>query len=173
MKEPKAKRLTPKQMLLVETLLAHDKISIREAGIQAGYSAQTAEQIASQTLKRPHVRAYYDEQLAARSKRTGIDADYVLQRLADIEQMDVGDIFDADGKMLPLQRWPKIWRQNVKEIDLKTGKIKLQDKLRTLELIGKHVGVRAFAEQIEVTDMTGIAARIEKARKRAQESEQS
>lgn len=173
MKEPKAKRLTPKQMLLVETLLAHDKISIREAGIQAGYSPNTAEQIASQTLKRPHVRAYYDEQLAARSKRTGIDADYVLQRLADIDQMDIADIYDTDGKMLPVVKWPKIWRQNVKEVDLKTGKIKLQDKLRTLELIGKHVGVRAFAEVLEVNDTTGIAARIEKARKRAQESEQS
>lgn len=172
MTEPKHKRLTPKQMLLVETLLAHEKISVKEAGIQAGYSPNTAEQIASQTLKRPHVRAYYDEQLAARSKRTGIDADYVLQRLADIDQMDVADIYDHDGELLPIKQWPKIWRQMVKEVDLESGKIKMQDKLRTLELIGKHIGVRAFAEQIEVTDTTGIAARIEKARKRAQENNQ-
>ena len=173
MKEPKEKRLTPKQMLLVETLLAHEKISIGAAGIQAGYSAKTAEQIASRTLAIPHVRAYYDEQLAARSKRTGIDADYVLQRLADIDQMDIADIYDDEGKILPVAKWPKIWRQNVKEVDMATGKIKLQDKLRTLELIGKHVGVRAFAEVLEVTDTTGIAARIEKARKRAQESDKS
>lgn len=172
MTEPKAKRLTPKQLLLVETLLAHDKISIREAGIQAGYSPKTAEQIASRTLVIPHVRAYYDEQLAARSKRTGIDADYVLQRLADIDQMDIADIHDDKGALLPVRQWPKIWRQMVKEVDMATGKIKLQDKLRTLELIGKHVGVRAFAEQIEVTDTTGIAARIEKARKRAQTDNQ-
>lgn len=172
MTEPKAKRLTPKQLLLVETLLAHEKISIREAGIQAGYSHKTAEQIASRTLVIPHVRAYYDEQLAARSKRTGIDADYVLQRLADIDQMDIADIHDAEGGLLPVRQWPLIWRQMVKEVDMATGKIKLQDKLRTLELIGKHVGVRAFAEQIEVTDTTGIAARIEKARKRAQAGNQ-
>lgn len=171
MKEPKAKILTPRQMALVDIMLTREQISVAEAGRLAGYSLKTSEQTATRALALPHVRAYYDEQLAARSKRTGIDADYVLQRLADIDQMDIADIYDDEGKMLPVVKWPKIWRQNVKEVDLKTGKIKLQDKLRTLELIGKHVGVRAFAEVLEVTDTTGIAARIEKARKRAQGSD--
>lgn len=164
------KRLTPKQLRLVEILLTTENISIEAAGVQAGFSAKTAAQIASRTLALPHVRAYYDEQLAARGKRTGIDADYVLQRLAEIDLMDVGDIFDADGKLLPVKEWPKVWRQMVKEVDMKTGKIKLQDKLKTLELMGKHVGVRAFAEQIEVTDTTGTAERLAKARKRVAEA---
>lgn len=172
MTEAKTKRLTPLQMRLVEIVLASETISQREAGIEAGYSPRTAEQVASRTLALPHVKAYYDEQLAARAKRTGIDADYVLQRLAAIETMDVADIYDKDGKLLPVPKWPKIWRQMVKEVDLKTGKIKMQDKLRTLELMGKHVGVRAFAEQIEVTDVTGVAARMAKARKRVQDNDQ-
>jgi phage terminase small subunit len=162
----KTKRLTAKQLALVEVLLTTEKISIEAAGVKAGFSAKTAAQIASRTLALPHVKAYYDEQLAARAKRTGIDADYVLQRLADIDQMDIADLYDERGEMLPVHKWPRIWRQNVKEVDLKTGKIKLQDKLRTLELIGKHVGVRAFAEQIEVKDTTGLAARLNKAKKR-------
>lgn len=172
MTEAKTKRLTPLQMRLVEIVLASETISQREAGIEAGYSPRTAEQVASRTLALPHVKAYYDEQLAARAQRTGIDADYVLQRLAAIETMDVADIYDQDGKLLPVPKWPKIWRQMVKEVDLKTGKIKMQDKLRTLELMGKHVGVRAFAEQIEVTDVTGVAARMAKARKRVQDNDQ-
>lgn len=159
-------------MRLVEIVLAHETISQREAGIEAGYSPRTAEQVASRTLALPHVKAYYDEQLAARAKRTGIDADYVLQRLAAIETMDVADIYDKDGKLLPVPKWPKIWRQMVKEVDLKTGKIKMQDKLRTLELMGKHVGVRAFAEQIEVNDVTGVAARMMKARRRVLDNDQ-
>lgn len=162
----KTKRLTAKQRALVDVLLTTEKISVEAAGVKAGFSAKTAAQIASRTLALPHVKAYYDEQLAARAKRTGIDADYVLQRLADIDQMDIADLYDEHGKMLPVHKWPRIWRQNVKEVDLKTGKIKLQDKLRTLELIGKHVGVRAFAEQIEVKDTTGLAARLTKAKKR-------
>ncbi|MNY79444.1 hypothetical protein D3C86_2200870 [compost metagenome] len=48
----------------------------------------------------------------------------------------------------------------VKEVDMKTGKVKFHDKLRALELIGKHVNVNAFREQvnhtgdINFTDMT-------------------
>lgn len=170
--ETKLKRLTARQRKLVDTLMTHENITQQEAGVIAGFSSAMSNGAVSKTLALPHVRAYYDEQLAKRAKRTGIDADYVLKRLADIDQMDIADLYDDEGNILPIREWPKIWRQNVKEIDLKNGKIKVQDKLRTLELIGKHVGVRAFTEQIEVTDTAGIAERMMKARKRAAEASQ-
>jgi phage terminase small subunit len=165
--DPTQKRLTEKQLALVNALLTAEKISIEAAGVKAGFSPKTAAQIASRALALPHVAAYYQAELAKRAERTGIDADYVLQRLASIDAMDVGDIYDDDGKLLPIKQWPALWRQMVKEVDMKTGKVKLQDKLKTLELIGKHVGVKAFSEQIEVTDSTGIAARMLAARDRA------
>jgi phage terminase small subunit len=147
--DPTKKRLQPKQLALVDILLKTETISVAEAGRQAGYSAKNAEQTASRALVLPHVAAYYQAQLAKRAQRTGIDADYVLTRLAAIDTMDVADIYDDEGKLLPIKQWPLLWRQMVKEIDMKTGKVKLQDKLRTIELIGKHVGVRAFAEQVQ------------------------
>lgn len=166
------RRPTPKQLALVDIMLTRENISVAEAGRLAGFSEKNAAQTASRALALPHVQAYYQQQLAARSKRTGIDADYVLRRLAEIDEMDIADIYDAEGKILPVHKWPKVWRQNVKEVDIKTGKIKLQEKLRTLELIGKHVGVRAFAELVEITDTTGIADRMAKAKKRAGKSPQ-
>lgn len=164
--EQKQKRLTQKQLKLIEVLMANDGITLKDAGVMAGYSSAASHGAVCKALSLPHVKAYYDEQLAARAKRTGIDADYVLTRLAAIDDMDLADIYDANGKLLPVLKWPKIWRQMVKEVDLKTGKIKMQDKLRTLELIGKHVGVRAFAELVEISDTTGLAERMSKARKR-------
>lgn len=161
------KRCTPRQMALVDILLTTENISYKEAGERAGFSQKNAEQTASRALKLPHVKAYYEQQLAARSKRVGVDADYVLKRLSDIDRMDVGDIIDEHGKLKPIHKWPAIWRQMVHSFDIKAGKIRLPDKLRNLELIGKHIGVRAFAEQVEITDTTGIAERMEKARKRA------
>lgn len=149
--DPAKKRLTWKQLALVDALLTSEKMGIEAAGIQAGFNKSSAAQAASRALALPHVAAYYQEQLSKRAERTGIDADYVLQRLASIETMDVGDIFDHDGELLPIKQWPLIWRQMVKEVDMKTGKVKLQDKLKTLELIGKHVGVKAFSEQVEHT----------------------
>lgn len=165
--DPTQKRLTQKQLALIEVLMSTPGISLRDAGAKAGYSSAASHGAVAKALTLPHVKAYYDAQLAKRAERTGIDADYVLQRLAAIETMDVADIYDHDGALLPVKQWPLIWRQMVKEVDLATGKIKMQDKLRTLELIGKHVGVRAFAEQIEVKDTTGQADRMRRARERA------
>jgi phage terminase small subunit len=168
--DPAKRRLQPKQLALVDILLKTETISVAEAGRKAGYSAKNAEQTASRALALPHVAAYYQSQLAKRAERTGIDADYVLRRLASIDTMDVGDIYGDDGKLLPIKQWPVLWRQMVKEVDMVTGKVKLQDKLKTLELIGKHVGVRAFSEQIEVTDSTGLAARMLAARARSKKA---
>lgn len=166
------KRLLPRQLKLVEIMLTRENITVTEAGVLAGFSEKTAAQTASRTLELPHVKAYYQAQLAARSKRVGMDADYVLKRLGEIDQMDLADILQEDGKLKPVHKWPKIWRQMINSIDLKTGKIRLPDKLKNIELIGKHIGVRAFTEQLEITDTTGIAERMEKARKRSGKAQQ-
>lgn len=166
MTDTKERRLTQKQLRLVEALMTNESITQQDAGVIAGYRSSKNNGAVSKALSLPHVRAYYEDQLAKRVKRTGIDADYVLKRLADIDQMDIADIYDEEGQLLPVVKWPKVWRQNVKEVDLKTGKIKLQDKLRTLELIGKHIGVRAFAEVLELTDETGLGERLRKAKER-------
>ena len=94
---------------------------------------------------------------AEREERTKIDADYVLKRLVEIDQMDVLDIMDDDGNVKPLRDWPKIWRQyisNIETISMDDGegwlkKIKWPDKVKNLELLGKHVSVGAFKDKIE------------------------
>ena len=71
--------------------------------------------------------------------------------------MDVLDIMDENLNMKPLKEWPKIWRQyinNVESIELSDGegwlkKIKWPDKVKNLELLGKHVSVGAFKDKIE------------------------
>jgi|SRR5215217_1819150 len=170
MADKKLKNLTPLQLGLVEALLTNEGISQREAGIKAGYGKNPNAAV-TKALSLPHVKAYYEAELAKRAKRTGIDADYVLKRLAAIETMDIGDIYDDEGKLLPIKQWPLLWRQMVKEVDLKTGRIKMQDKLQVIKLMGSHIGVRAFAELLEVTDNSGLGARMELARRRKKAAE--
>jgi phage terminase small subunit len=45
-------------------------------------------------------------------------------------------------------------------------KIKLSDRVRRLELIGKHVRVNAFQEQVVVSDLGGLADRLTRAKQR-------
>lgn len=105
-----------------------------------------------------------------RLKRTQVDADYVLKRLVEIDQMDVLDIMNDDYSFKPIGEWPVIWRQyvsnieNVEEFDgfgedrVQSGwlkKIKWPDKIKNLELLGKHVAVGAFKDKLEVTGANG------------------
>lgn len=135
-------------------------LNATQAAIRAGYAKKGAKDQAYQLMQMPEVAEAIEKAMGERNKRLQVDADYVLQRLVEIDQLDLADIFDGDGKMLPIGQWPLIWRQMVKEVDTKTGKVKFHDKLRALELIGKHVNVNAFREQvnhtgeINFTDMT-------------------
>ncbi len=99
-------------------------------------------------MQNPEVAAAIAAGMEARNKRLQVDADYVLKRLTAIDQMDLAEIHGDDGKLLPIKQWPLIWRQMVKEVDMKTGKVKFHDKLRALELLGKHVDVNAFRENV-------------------------
>lgn len=88
-----------------------------------------------------------------------VDARYVLRRLVEIDRMDVIDIIDNDDTLKPIAEWPLVWRQFIQQFDveelfagkgdkrLKIGllkKVKWPDKIRNLELLGKHIDVNAF-----------------------------
>lgn len=139
--------LTAKQQAFVIEYLVD--LNATQAAIRAGYSKRGAKDQAWQLMQRPDIEAAVAAAMEARNKRAQVDADYVLQRLTAIDQMDLAEIHGEDGKLLPIRQWPIIWRQMVKEVDMKSGKVKFHDKLKALELIGKHVNVNAFRDQVE------------------------
>lgn len=147
--------LTPKQQRFVEEYLID--LNATQAAIRAGYSEKTANEQGSRLLANVSISEAIAEAQAKRSERTKIDADYVLQRLVAIDQMDVLDIMDDKMQMRPLSEWPPVWRQyinNVESVELAEGavwlkKIKWPDKVKNLELLGKHVDVGAFKDKVE------------------------
>lgn len=147
--------LTPKQQRFVEEYLID--LNATQAAIRAGYSEKSAQEIGAENLSKPMVAKAIQEALQERSERVQIDADYVLKRLVEIDQMDVLDIMDDDGNIKPLRDWPKIWRQyisNIETISMDDGegwlkKIKWPDKVKNLELLGKHIFVGAFKDKVE------------------------
>jgi phage terminase small subunit len=152
-----------------------------EAAIRAGYSRRSAKAQASQLLAIPEVQAAVSEAQSSRSARTKIDADAVLQRLADAVQADLLDLHDDDGNLKPMKDWPLIWRQGlvagleVEELFEGRGedrehigrlrKVKLADRTKLLELLGKHVGVRAFRDQVGISDPNGDPLKFETIRR--------
>ncbi|AVZ04260.1 terminase small subunit [Acinetobacter pittii] len=132
-------------------------LNATQAAIRAGYSEKTANEIGAENLAKPSIAKAIQDALKERSERVQIDADYVLKRLVEIDQMDVLDIMDDDGNVKPLRDWPKIWRQyisNIETISMDDGegwlkKIKWPDKVKNLELLGKHISVGAFKDKVE------------------------
>ena len=138
-------------------------LNATDAAIKAGYSEKTARSQGSRLLTNVDIQKAIQQAKAEREERTKIDADYVLKRLVEIDQMDVLDIMDDDGNVKPLRDWPKIWRQYISNIETISmdddkgwlKKIKWPDKVKNLELLGKHVSVGAFKDKIEHTGPNG------------------
>lgn len=139
-------------------------LNATQAAIRAGYSEATAQEQGSRLLSNVMVAAAIKEALDARAERTQINADYVLNRLVEIDNMDVLDIIDDKMSLKPVHQWPKVWRQYLSGFDVAEmfegrgddremvgilKKIKWPDKVKNLELLGKHVGVQAFKDRVE------------------------
>lgn len=173
--------LTPKQSAFVREYLID--LNGTKAAIRAGYSKKSADEIAAQLMKRPHVKAAVEAAIAKRSQKTEIDAEWVLNRLALEADADVADIYFENGALRPVHDWPKIWRQGlvagIEHVEVKdhegnaTGdvivKLRLSERLRRVELIGKHIRVNAFQETVNVKGLDTLADRLERAAKRAGE----
>ncbi|WP_395490872.1 terminase small subunit [Cedecea davisae] len=157
-----------------------------QAAINAGYSHKTAAKFASQNMRDERVQKRIAELMAERNKRLCVSADYVLLRLVEIDKMDVLDILNDDGGLRPVSEWPKVWRTSISAMDInritmamKEGeddiestlqKVKWPDKVKNLELIGKHVDVMAFKERLDVNVNVTIADRMAAARRRLAKS---
>lgn len=156
--------LTDKQATFVEEYLKD--LNATQAAIRAGYSAKTAQEQSSRLLSNVMVSAAIAEARAARSERTRIDADWVLTRLAEEADADIADLYDEHGGLKPVKEWPLIWRKGlvagIETVSERVGedkygkpefatihKVKLSDRVKRLELIGKHIDVQAFKDRVE------------------------
>ncbi|ALY55745.1 terminase small subunit [Pseudomonas aeruginosa] len=166
--------LTKKQRLFVDEYLID--LNATQAAIRAGYSTRRATEIGYQLLQRPEVAQAIQAAMAERSKRTEVEADYVIRRLREIDEMDVLDILEDDGSFRSIRDWPRAWRQFLSGIEIAElfegrgddrriagvlRKVKWPDKLRNLELLSRHVGTESAALDLELK-------RLDVAKKRAE-----
>lgn len=152
--------LTDKQEMFCREYLID--LNATQAAIRAGYSTKTANRTASENLSKPDIQSRIAELKAQRNDLVGINATYVLNRLVEIDQMDVLDILKDDMSLKPVSEWPSSWRRYLSGFDVAEmfegrgedremvgllKKIKWPDKVKNLELLGKHIDVMAFKEQ--------------------------
>ena len=140
--------LTEKQRRFVDEYLID--LNATQAAIRAGYSVKTADKQGYQLLEKTRVAEAISEKMAERSRRTGVNQDRVVMELAKIAFVNAADVIDSDDATIKAgataDDTAAIQSVKVKVIPTKEGEgvereIRLNDKLKALELLGKHLGM--------------------------------
>lgn len=157
----------------------------RRAAMAAGYSTKSADQMGYQLLKHPLVREYLRKGIQKNTKRNNISADRVLQEIAKVAFASLGAFMsiDKDGNI-------QFKLQNNKKLDAKADplgvlsqfeqetymdgrgenaqlvkktKIKLLDKMKALDMLGRYLmlfdGAGASEDPITTAQKIGAALR--------------
>ena len=147
--------LNPKQQRFCEEYMID--LNATQAAIRAGYSVATASEQASRLLGNVKVSREIEKLQAIQSRRTGITADRVLIELAKIAFVDPDRVINAnDGTVkadASADDRAAIQGVKVKQSTSQTGdsfeaEVKLYDKTRALELLGKHLGL--FSDKVDL-----------------------
>ncbi|BBF92842.1 terminase small subunit [Blastochloris tepida] len=160
-------------------------LNATKAAIRAGYSARTANPQGPRLLGNPEIQAAIVAAMAERCEQTKIDASWLLKRLVAEAEADLADLYDENNRLRPIEEWPPIWRQGlvagveVEELFEGRGedrrqvgvvrKVRLSDRVKRIELIGKHIDVSAFQENVNLTGVDDLAGRLSRASQRLAE----
>lgn len=139
-------KLTEKQQRFVDEYLID--LNATQAAIRAGYSVRTADKQGWQLLEKTRIAEAISEKMAERSKRTGINQDRIVLELAKIAFVNAADVIDPESAIIKAGATADDTAA-IQSVKVKKGKkgegvereIRLNDKLKALELLGKHLGM--------------------------------
>lgn len=155
-----AKKLSAKQQAFIDEYLID--LNAYQAAIRAGYAESTALAQSYAWVgkdrnqcpeKMRHVWDAVKARMDERSKRVQIEADDVVRQLARMGIADPRRLFHSDGRVkapheldddiaMAIQSVDTETRTDRDGITTVTYKYKLADRVKPLELIGKHLGKR-------------------------------
>lgn len=157
-------KLTPKQMRFVDEWLID--FNGKQAAIRAGYSAKTAEATAARLLRNVKVQAEIARRQKDLQRRTEVSQERVVKELARVAFADATDYVQVETRTVEKNDGTELSYQAVTLTEtaelsadqraaiagIKQGangvEVKLHDKIKALELLGRHIGM--FNDKLEV-----------------------
>ena len=125
--------MTDKQEIFCDEYLIDENAT--QAAIRAGYSNKTAGQIGCQLLKKVHIQRCIEEKKLARSKRTHVNQDYVINNFVTVANrcMQAEPVMEKiDGEWVKTGEW----------------KFDSAGANKALESLGRHLGM--FTDNVTV-----------------------
>lgn len=156
--------LNRKQQLFVAEYLVD--LNATQAALRAGYSVRTAFRSGAQNMQKPAIKAAIDAEIEKRKARINITADSVVKELALIGFANMADFIVIDGgggiQAIPLDELAEGKARIIKKVKEKrvirtvkgtkdkpdgeeildaTYEFELCDKVKSLELLARHLGL--------------------------------
>ena len=110
------KKLKAKHEVFCREFLVN--LNATQAAIRAGYVSRRAHVTGAELYGKPEIRARINKLKQERIDQLGIDANYVLMRLAGNDRFNVPDILEDDLSIKPLSAWPESWRRYLSGFNL-------------------------------------------------------
>ena len=154
--------LTDKQHRFCEEYLANG-YNGTQAAISAGYSEDSARQLASDTLSKPYIQTYLEDRKAQIAARLEVNQDRILRELSRIAFSDIRKLYNVDGALKSVHDLDddaacvlasvETYEERIEgEAVGENKKVKVYDKLKAIETINKMLGYNAPDKSV----VTGI-----------------
>lgn len=155
--------MTQKQKRFIEEYLID--LNATQAAIRAGYSPDTSKSIGSENLTKPDIQARIAKAMAERSKRTGVNADRVVIELAKIAFVNAVEVIDPKTATVK-EGASSDDTAAIQSVKVKTfgedgleREIKMADKIKALELLGRHLGM--WNDKLQVSGIKEEQAKLD------------
>jgi phage terminase small subunit len=139
-----AGKMTPKMQKFVDEYLVD--LNATQAAIRAGYSKKTAYSIGVSNLKKPEIQAAIQKRQKSAAEKLEITRERVLKELASIGFAKATDFLTIQSGRVLIKDSDDVAADKLAALaSVKEGmygvEVKLADKARALEMLGKYLGL--------------------------------
>ncbi len=125
--------MTDKQKRFCEEYMVD--LNATQAAIRAGYSENSAQQIASENLSKPVIQQYIQSELEKQKSERIADITEVLEGLTKIVRFDKKEIYDENGGLLSIHKMPDDHRFAIQQLESE----EIKDRYGNIEGYSKKV----------------------------------
>ena len=137
----------------------------RQAAVAAGYAPKNAAITASKLLTNPNIQKEVEAALTRVTDKAEVTAARVLQEISRLAFVDMNQMYDEKGQLLPLHKMPEDVRRalaGVESEEVRIGgkvrarvkKVRMTSKERALEMLAKHF--KLLTEVVESKNQTAV-----------------
>ena len=150
-----------------------------QAAIRAGYSTDSAKEIASENLTKPNIKAKINKLIKEQLDSLKVDSKLILREILNAAMVNIADAYDENGKLKDLCDMPESLQKAITSVEINelydgtgkdreqigyTKKIKIDSRLKALELLGKNK--KLFTDILKVDGIEDLAEQMKAGRKR-------